>query len=356
MATQGTLDVFRPNQVSADAAAITGRIKRIVWPATPKTPPRLAFVQPDLPTAERTGLPLTAIIGEPVRVQLQSEQYCTKCGSQAEQNVCSNCAGTPPLAVCVKQPAERCTYANCAYPEYKEQSCSHEFVIYLVAASGVKVGITKRTRTLSRWQEQGANHALPIATAPNRKAAGIIERAISQIDHIDQRLTHEWYDPMTDPQRKLVDAAIDAREVLPDRLTDCYRWAAPMRRDSVREDVVTVPCLATSDMNHRLTSRLGRLQPGTAREARVIGVRGALIATDEFIINTKRHAGHGITIETEGAFIEDFDAEAATTKPSQQTSGESASTGDAKMVTDAPDTEQPKSRECDRDYPLEDYF
>lgn len=305
---QGTLDAFAPDHVSSDAAAVSGRIDRIIWPAS-SNPPFLGFVQPDVSGANQQGLPLTTLLGEHIRVQLQEERFCTACGAPSEQSICWNCLGDPPFTNCVKQPAKECAYADCPYPEYKEQSCAHEFVVYLVAASDVKVGITKRTRTVARWQEQGATHALPFAVAPNRKAAGIIERAVSQNTDIGQRLAHEWYVSMDDAEERLVDAFREANTVVPDRLRGCLRWSESPPRSALRQEVVSVPWLDSPDLDPRLTSRHGALQPGNAREGRVVGARGSLIATDSFVINTRRHAGHGITIETEAPFFESYDAD-----------------------------------------------
>jgi hypothetical protein len=307
---QGTLDAFAPDLVSSDAAAVSGHIDRIIWPAS-SNPPFLGFVQPHVAGANQQGLPLTTLLDEQIRVQLQEEQFCTACGAPSGQSICWDCLGDPPFANGVKQPAKKCTYADCPYPEYKEQSCAHEFVVYLVAASDIKVGITKRTRTVARWQEQGATHALPLAVAPNRKAAGIIERAVSQNTDIGQRFAHEWYVPMDDAEGRLVDAFRKASTVIPERLRDCLQWSKSSSRSALRQKVVSVPWLNSPDLDSRLTSRHGTLQPGNAREGRVVGARGSLIATDSFVINTRQHAGHGITIETEAPFFESYDADEA---------------------------------------------
>jgi len=302
---------------------------------------------------DSAGLALTTLLGEQVRVQLQTEQYCTKCGSQAGGSICQDCAGTPPIATCVQQPAERCQYADCPFPDYKQRSCSHEFVVYLAAAGDVKVGITKRTRTISRWQEQGANRALPIAIAPNRKAAGIIEQAASRAEGIGQRLKHAWYEPMENPEETLVDAVFDAREMVPERLSSCFRWSEIPSRSYLLEEVVEVPYLATDGLNHRLTSRLGVLQPGHAREGQVIGVRGSIVATDEFVINTRRYAGHGITIETDAPFVKSFNADS----PDNPFEQAEAKSGDLPAQENAvADGGEKQSESNSPEYPLSDFF
>jgi len=348
---QGTLDAFVPSHMSSDAAAVSGRIDRIIWPASSK-PPFLGFVQPHVFGADQQGLPLTTLLGERIRVQLQNEQFCTTCGAPAEQSPCSGCVGEPPFTTCVKQPAKECRYADCPYPDYKEQSCAHEFVVYLVAAGEVKVGITKRTRTLARWQEQGATHALPFATAPNRKAAGIIEKAVSQSTDIGQRLTHEWYVPIDDPEESLVSALLEARTAVPERLAGCLRWSNPPSRTNLHREVVSVPCLDTPELDHRLASRHGQLRPGNAREGRVVGVRGPLIATDSFVINTRRHAGHGITIEAEAPFVESFNAEPSANAKTQPNGGKQAVPDGGESC--GTDTET--DTDTDIKYPAADYF
>ena len=308
MMTQGTLDDFHSDGEGDGTSTIVGRINRIIWPSGSR-PPSLGFVQRDSTKEAWFNLPLTVLLGEHVRVRLGSEQRCTNCGSEASRSPCADCSASPPFTRCVMQPATRCTYADCPFPEYKRRSCAHEFVVYLVAANDIKVGITKRTRTLARWQEQGATHALPIATAPNRKAAGLIERAVSQCDEIEESVSHEWYVPLHNATERLVEAAHMARTHVPERLMGCFRWPDSTEPDDIRDAVVQVPSVAVASLDHKQANRREKLSPERMREGRVIGVRGALIATDEFIINTRRYAGHRITLKTKAPFVESLNAD-----------------------------------------------
>ena len=48
-------------------------------------------------------------------------------------------------------------------------------IVYLAHTGGVKVGVTRESQTPTRWIDQGATLALPIARTNNRYEAGIIE-------------------------------------------------------------------------------------------------------------------------------------------------------------------------------------
>lgn len=53
-------------------------------------------------------------------------------------------------------------------------------IVYLAYTGAPKVGVTRETQTPTRWIDQGATQALPIATPPNRYEAGVIEVALKQ--------------------------------------------------------------------------------------------------------------------------------------------------------------------------------
>lgn len=60
--------------------------------------------------------------------------------------------------------------------ETKAQVQPH--IVYLAAASDVKVGVTRKTQIPTRWIDQGASQAMPIVEVPNRYLAGITEVAL----------------------------------------------------------------------------------------------------------------------------------------------------------------------------------
>ena len=299
--TQATFGSYSSPRVTVDAASITGVIDFISWY---NDKPALKFAQPSVPIHQRPDLPLSELVGKEVRVTISEDQYCTQCGAATDNSPCSDCTGEPPHATCVMHPATHCEYKGCPFPDYKQRSCSHTHLVYLAATDRIKVGISRESRVRCRWAEQGASHAIPLARAPNRKAAGIIEKAIGE--EWPQRRRHEWYQPMENSVERLADDALATAALIPEKLQPCYFWDDSDRHD-VREAVVDVPSIEAPALDQRLTTNQYSLSAGESREGRVLGIRGGLLATDSFVANLKRYSSHVVTIETDDPFFEDTD-------------------------------------------------
>jgi len=67
---------------------------------------------------------------------------------------------------------------TCREPEWGLSNCFTPHIVYLANSSGVKVGITRKTNTPSRWIDQGAISALPILEVKTRLESGLIEKAL----------------------------------------------------------------------------------------------------------------------------------------------------------------------------------
>ncbi|MDR0230422.1 MAG: DUF2797 domain-containing protein [Flavobacteriaceae bacterium] len=61
---------------------------------------------------------------------------------------------------------------------YETQVQLQPHIVYLAAASDVKVGVTRKTQVPTRWIDQGASRAVEIVEVPNRYLAGITEVAL----------------------------------------------------------------------------------------------------------------------------------------------------------------------------------
>lgn len=305
---QETFTSYRTDRVAAGAASITGIIDFVSWYGDE---PALKFAQPGVPIHQRPDLPLTELVGTEVRVTLSDDQYCTKCGTATDSSPCPDCVGEPPHTTCVMHPATHCEYTDCPYPEYKQRSCSHSHIVYLAASDRIKVGISRESRARCRWAEQGASHAVQVARAPNRKAAGIIEKALGE--EWPQRRSQQWYQPMENSVQRLTDDALAAADLIPEKLEPCYSWDDSDRKE-IREAVVDVPSIEAPALDQRLTTNQYSLAVGESREGRVLGIRGGLLATDSFVVNLKGFSSHVVTIETDDPFFEDTDLRAKSIK------------------------------------------
>jgi len=72
---------------------------------------------------------------------------------------------------------ELCHFSQgtCREPEWAEQFCMQEHIVYLANSSGLKVGITRHSQVPTRWMDQGAIQALPIFSVSTRQLSGLVE-------------------------------------------------------------------------------------------------------------------------------------------------------------------------------------
>ncbi|MCG8315870.1 MAG: DUF2797 domain-containing protein [Pseudomonadales bacterium] len=99
-----------------------------------------------------------------------SQGYCYPCFKKLAQ--CDTCIVKP----------ETCHFdqGTCREPDWAQSHCFQPHYVYLANSSGIKVGITRENQIPTRWMDQGAIQALPIAKVTNRHLSGLIEISIAQ--------------------------------------------------------------------------------------------------------------------------------------------------------------------------------
>lgn len=126
-------------------------------------------------------LDLNARLGRPLALEWTGAIACTHCGRATRksfgQGYCYPCfKKLAQCDTCIMKP-ELCHYfeGTCREPEWGESHCFQPHVVYLANASGLKVGITRRTQVPTRWLDQGAVQALPILEVDSRQQSGFVE-------------------------------------------------------------------------------------------------------------------------------------------------------------------------------------
>lgn len=120
-------------------------------------------------------------IGRRLRLHYSGQINCVHCGRLSKksfnQGYCYPCfQRLAQCDSCIVSP-EKCHYfaGTCREPEWGEQHCMIDHIVYLANSSGVKVGITRGTQVPTRWIDQGAVAALPIFRVSNRLQSGLVE-------------------------------------------------------------------------------------------------------------------------------------------------------------------------------------
>lgn len=133
-----------------------------------------------LPLGE-TVVPLNALLGQPIRLRYTGNIRCTHCNRKTSksfsQGYCFPCfKSLAQCDSCIVSP-EKCHFhlGTCREPDWAATHCHTDHVVYLANSSGLKVGITRASQVPTRWLDQGAVQALPIARVADRHLSGLLE-------------------------------------------------------------------------------------------------------------------------------------------------------------------------------------
>jgi hypothetical protein len=133
---------------------------------------------------------LNELFGKKISIQHIGYQ-CIECGSSDpvfRMGFCKKCFFESPFASDSILKPELST----AHLGVEERNLEIEkniqlqpHIVYLAYTGDVKVGVTRESQIPTRWIDQGATFALPIARTENRYEAGVIEVALKQ--HISDK-------------------------------------------------------------------------------------------------------------------------------------------------------------------------
>lgn len=104
-------------------------------------------------------------------------------------------------------------------------------IVYLAYTGEVKVGVTRESQLPTRWIDQGATFALPIAKTENRYEAGMIEVALKE--HIADKTN--WKKMLEDDFEDDLDLA-DFREKIKKYFPENFKNFYSMEHEMVRLD------------------------------------------------------------------------------------------------------------------------
>jgi hypothetical protein len=127
--------------------------------------------------------PLTPHLGQPLELEFTGEIACVYCGRKSKktfgQGFCYPCFRARAEAdQCIVRP-ELCHYDvpddPCRDDDFAHRHCFQPHVLYVALTSAPKVGITRRENIPTRWLDQGATLAIPLAELPDRRTVGLLE-------------------------------------------------------------------------------------------------------------------------------------------------------------------------------------
>jgi hypothetical protein len=130
---------------------------------------------------------LNPYLGMNLTLRFTGEINCTYCGRKTKktfgQGFCFPCSQSRAEAdICIVRP-ELCHHGEpdnpCRDEAFAQSQCFQPHILYCSLTSGVKVGITRLPNVPSRWIDQGATAAIPVAKLPDRRTVGLVEKRLS---------------------------------------------------------------------------------------------------------------------------------------------------------------------------------
>lgn len=243
-------------------------------------------------------VPLNPYLGQTLGLQYHGAINCIHCGRKTSksfnQGYCYPCfRRLAQCDTCIMSP-EKCHYAagTCREPEWGEQHCMVDHIVYLANTSGIKVGITRGSQVPTRWMDQGATQAQPIFRVDTRLHSGLVETVFK--NHIADKTNWQAMlkgdadhrDLEQERVRLLSECAADI-----DELQERFGLQAITVLEQHAPTVITYPVLEyptkVKSFNLDKTPEVG----GT-----LLGIKGQYLIFDTGVINMRKYGGYQLSL------------------------------------------------------------
>lgn len=250
-----------------------------------------------LPVGER-GVAMNPLLGRRVALRFEGTILCVACGRRTNksfnQGYCYPCfKNLAACDTCIMSP-ERCHFreGTCREPEWGLAHCMTGHVVYLANGTGLKVGITRAGQVPTRWIDQGAMQALPLARTATRHQAGLVEVAMKA--HVSDRT--QWQtllkgnpEPMDLAAARSDLLARCAPEI--ERLQSEYGLQAIVAAEDAEMWSFEYPVLEFPTKVRSLAlEKLGEV------EGELLGIKGQYLILSSGVINIRKYTGHEVEL------------------------------------------------------------
>lgn len=242
--------------------------------------PVLYFLQADEP-------PLNEKVGTTFSLRASGSIFCVACGRKTSksfnQGYCFPCIrALAQCDSCMIKP-EQCHFhrGTCRDPKWGEASCMIPHLVYLANSSGIKIGITRAFQRLTRWMDQGAVQAIPLATVKNRLDAGLIEIVLKQ--HFPDKTN--W--------RAMLKGNVEPLDM--ESVRDEALGFLPMHpfAETCTEPAVT---LQYPVLEYPQKVQSWSLDKNPLLEGTLLGIKGQYLILDTGVINIRSYAGYEVNV------------------------------------------------------------
>lgn len=239
-------------------------------------------------------VPMNPLLGKQIKIEYTGVINCVHCGAQTKKSYCQgHCypcmMRLAACDMCIVKP-ETCHYdkGTCREPDWAQSHCMQPHTVYLANSSGVKVGITRQTQIPTRWIDQGAVQALPIATGQTRFQVGLLEVAIKQ--HVNDR---------TDWRRMLKSQAesLDLGEIRDRLFVECEADIQALNDRFGEGCIQLLPTGQQVEIQYPVNLypekiKALNLDKQTVVQGVLQGIKGQYLMMDTGVINVRKYTGY----------------------------------------------------------------
>lgn len=241
---------------------------------------------------------LNQYLGRKLRLEFSGSINCIHCGRSTaksfNQGYCYPCfKRLAQCDSCIVSP-EKCHYAagTCREPEWGEQHCMIDHIVYLANTSGLKVGITRGSQVPTRWMDQGATQALPIFRVDTRMHSGLVEMVFKRhmADKTNwQAMLRGDAEPCDLEQARLQLLATCAEEIAD--LQQQFGLQAISVLEAQQQTLISYPVL---EYPAKVTSF--NLDKSPSAGGTLLGIKGQYLIFDAGVINMRKYGGYELSL------------------------------------------------------------
>lgn len=270
--------------------SLSGTLSKMVVSATQP-------VSYQLPLSDHL-VPLNDYLGQTLNLNFTGAIFCTNCDTRIKKSYqdgyCFPCVQRLARAdLCIVKP-ERCHFhlGTCKEPQWGQSHCMIPHCVYLANASGIKVGITRKTQVATRWIDQGAVAALPFFEVTTRRVSGLLEVAIAK--HVADKTN--WR-KMLMGNNEPIDLLAYRAQLL-NKLSDDI---AAIREQFGVESIKVLENPEVVELHYpvlqypqKVTSLSFDKNP--AIKSKLLGIKGQYLIFEAGVINIRKHSGYQIEL------------------------------------------------------------
>lgn len=246
-------------------------------------------------------VPVNPLLGKRIRLEFLGAIHCSHCGRKTKksfaQGYCYPCfTKLAQCDSCIMSP-ERCHYeaGTCREPQWGEQFCMTDHVVYLANSSGIKVGITRASQLPTRWLDQGASQALPIFRVATRQQSGFVEDLLrSQVaDKTNWRALLKG------------DAVpVDLAGVREQLMSSCAEGIAALQQRFGLQAIQPVSDVEVLEIRYPVDAYPTKVASHDLEKTPVVegilkGIKGQYLILDTGVINLRKYTAYQVAVLTE---------------------------------------------------------